>query len=281
MDLKNRIVIVTGATSGVGYALTEALLRKGAYVVMLNRDETKSQNAIEKLKNETGSTSIDFIKVDFSSMDSIKAAAEEFKKNYKRLDVLINNAALSNRNKEFTRDGIEKTFAVNHLGYFLLTNLLLDTLKKSAPSKIINIASKAHTKIDFDNLNGEKNFNPFTAYQYSKMGNIYFTYELADRLKESDITVNCTHPGVVRTLIYRETYGIVKLLIKLMWPFFKTPEKSASIIMPLIESKEFEKTTGKFFIDTKISEPKKGTYDIESQKRIWELSEKLTGVKYN
>ncbi len=281
MDLKNRIVIVTGATSGVGYALTESLLRKGAYVVMFNRDETKSKNVIEKLKNETGSTSIDFIKVDFSSMESVKEAANEFTKNYKRLDVLINNAALSNKDKEFSRDGIEKTFAVNHLGYFLLTNLLHDTLKNSAPAKIINIASKAHTKIDFDNLNGEKFFNPFTAYQYSKMGNIYFTYELAERLKDSEITVNCTHPGVVRTLIYRETYGIIKLMIKLMWLFFKTPQKSASIIMPLIESKEFEKTTGKFFIDTKISEPKKGTYDIESQKRLWELSEKLTGVKFN
>ncbi len=281
MDLKNKIVIVTGATSGVGYALTEALLKKGAYVVMLNRDETKSQNAIEKLKNEAGSTSIDFIKVDFSSMDSIKAAAEEFTKNYKRLDVLINNAALSNKNKDFTCEGIEKTFAVNHLGYFLLTNLLLDTLKKSAPSKIINVASRAHTRIDFDNLNGEKNFNPFTAYQYSKMGNIYFTFELAKRLKDSGITVNCVHPGVVRTGIYRETYGIVKLLIKMMWPFFKTPQQSASIIMPLIESNEFEETTGKFFVDAKISEPKRGTYDIESQKRLWELSEKLTGIKYN
>lgn len=281
MDLKNKIVIVTGATSGIGYALTETLLKKGAYVVMFNRDKTKSKNVIEKLKNETGSTNIDFIKVDFSEMDSIKEAAEEFIKNYKRLDVLINNAALSNKDKEFTREGIEKTFAVNHLGYFLLTNLLLDTLKKSAPAKIINIASKAHTKIDFDNLNGEKKFNPFTAYQYSKMGNIYFTFELAERLKETEITVNCSHPGVVRTGIYRETYGIVKLIIKLMWPFFKTPEKSASIIMPLIESKEFEETTGKFFVDSKISEPKKGTYDIESRKRIWELSEKLTGVKYS
>jgi len=213
-------------------------------------------------------------------MSDVRKAADDFKAKYNRLDILINNAATSSAEREITSEGMEKTFATNHISYYLLTNLLLDTIKKSAPSRIINVASQAHKTIDFENLNGEKKFNGFQAYGYSKMCNIMFTYDLEEKLSGSGVTVNCVHPGVVRTNIYRNVTGIPKYIIKrIFWWFFITPEKSASDIIYLAESKEVENVTGKYFAKRKIRSSKPQSYDAEARERLAKLSEELTGIK--
>ena len=278
MVLENKIVIITGGSSGVGRALAERVLKSGAHLVMLNRDAEKTDAMIPELKAKTKSEKIDFIQADFSSFESVRKAAESFKSKYDRLDILVNNAATTNADFLKTEDGIELTFAVNHLAPFLLTNLLLDTIKRSAPARIINIASNAHIKIDFDNLNGEKKFDPFLAYKYSKMGNILFTFELAEKLEGTGVTVNAVHPGVVNTAIYRQITGVQKLLLKIILPFAFTAEKSAGYIFPLVGAEEFAGVTGKFLYKTVPLKVKQEEGIDEDRKRLWILSERLTGI---
>lgn len=275
---ENKNIVITGASSGVGKSLAEKGLRAGAHIVMLNRDAEKTEAVISELKAKTGSENIDFIQTDFSSFESVRKAAESFKSKYDRLDILVNNAATTNADFLKTKDGIELTFAVNHFAPFLLTNLLLDIIKKSAPARIINIASNAHIKIDFDNLNGEKKFDPFLAYKYSKMANILFTFELAEKLAGTGVTVNAVHPGVVNTAIYRQMRGIQKLFLKIILPFAFTPEKSASYIFPLIESEDFAEVSGKFLYKTVPLKVKQKAGIAEDRKELWVLSARLTGL---
>ena len=260
----------------MGKALAERVLKSGAHLVMLNRDAEKTEAVISNLKAKTKSEKIDFIQTDFSSFESVKKAAETFKSKYDRLDILVNNAATTNADFLKTKDGTELTFAVNHLAPFLLTNLLLDTMKNTAPARIINIASNAHIKIDFDNLNGEKKFDPFLAYKYSKMGNILFTFELAEKLEGTGVTVNAVHPGVVNTAIYRQITGVQKLLLKIILPFAFTAEKSAEYIFPLIEPEKFAGVTGKFFYKTVSLKLKQKWGIAEDRERLWGLSERVT-----
>lgn len=279
MVLENKIVIITGGSSGVGRALAERVMKSGAHLVMLNRDAEKTEAVISNLKAKTKREKIDFIQTDFSSIESVKKAAETFKSKYDRLDILVNNAATTNADFLKTKDGIELTFAVNHLAPFLLTNLLLDTMKNTAPARIINIASNAHIKIDFDNLNGEKKFDPFLAYKYSKMANILFTFELAEKLEGTGVTVNAVHPGVVNTAIYRQITGIQKLLLKIILPFAFTAEKSAEYIFPLMGAEEFAAMSGKFLYKKVPLKVKQKAGIAEDRKRLWILSERLTGLK--
>lgn len=281
MTLQNKTIIITGASSGVGKSLAEGVLQRGGHLVMLNRDAEKTERVITELKATTGNPNIDFIQADFFSFESVRAAAEIFVSKYERLDILVNNAATTNADFLKTKDGTELTFAVNHLAPFLLTNLLLDTIKKSAPARIINIASNAHTKIDFDNLNGEKNFDPFLAYKYSKMANILFTFDLAEELRGTGVTVNAVHPGVVNTAIYRQVRGIQKFLLKIILPFAFTHEKSASYILPLIESEDFAGASGKFLYKTVPLKIKQKGDLLADRKQLRVLSERLTGYRHH
>ncbi|MBN1634806.1 MAG: SDR family oxidoreductase [Ignavibacteria bacterium] len=278
--MKNKIIIITGASSGVGRALAEGVLQRGGHLVMLTRDAEKTEAVRAELKAKTKSDKIDFIQADFDSFESVRKAAEKFKSKYDRLDILINNAATTNADFLKTENGIELTFAVNHLAPFLLTNLLLDTIKKSAPARIINVASNAHIKIDFDNLNGEKKFDPFLAYKYSKMANILFTFDLAEELRGTGITVNAVHPGVVNTAIYRQITGIQKLFLKIILPFAFTPEKSASYILPLIESEDFAGVSGKFLYKTVPLKIKQKGDLLADRRELRVLSKRLTGLGY-
>jgi NAD(P)-dependent dehydrogenase (short-subunit alcohol dehydrogenase family) len=280
MKLQNKTIIITGASSGVGRALAEKVLERGAHLVMLNRDAEKTKAVISELKAETKSEKIDFIQTDFSSFESVRAAAETLKTKYVRIDILVNNAATTNADFLKTKNGIELTFAVNHLAPFLLTNLLLETIKKSAPARIINIASNAHTKIDFDNLNGEKKFDPFLAYKYSKMANILFTFDLAEELRSTGVTVNAVHPGVVNTAIYRQVRGVQKMLLKIILPFAFTPEKSATYILPLLESEDFAEVSGKFLYKTVHLKLKQKTDILSDRRQLRILSKRLTGLEY-
>ena len=275
----SRNVLITGATSGVGKALAVKIAARKAKLILLCRDENKANAARNEIIRNTGNEDIHIILGDLSSMKSVRTAAENVLKSFPGLYLLINNAATSVQKRELSADGYELTFATNYLGPFLLTNLLLDLIKNSAPSRIINVASEAHEKIDFDNMMSEKNHNGFRAYKYSKMANIMFTYELARRLENTGVTVNAVHPGVVRTSIYRHIKGIGKIMIGMMWPFFISPGKSAERIMPVACADEFKYVSGKYFVKGKETPSKDGSYNIVDQRKLWDISEKLTGFK--
>lgn len=275
----SRNVIITGATSGVGKALALRVAQRKAKLIMFCRDKTKAESTRNELIQKSHNEDIHIIIADLSSMESVKEAAARIKRTFPELYMLVNNAGCSVIKRTITEEGIEKTFASNYLGHYVLTMLLVDFMKVSAPSRIINVASQAHTKIDFDNLSGEKKYNYFTAYKYSKAANILFTFDLAEKLKDTGISVNCVHPGVVRSNIYDNIKGINKLLIKSIWPFFITPEKSADMIMPLLLSKDFRNITGKYFVKGKAVSPKKDVDNVSDRMKLRELSEKLTQIK--
>ncbi len=275
----SRNVIITGATSGVGKALALRVAQRKAKLIMLCRNRVKAENARNELIRKSHNEDIHVVIADLSSMESVKNAAANIKKTFPELYMLVNNAGCSVIKKTITEEGVEKTFASNYLGHYILTILLVELMRGSAPSRIINVASQAHAKIDFDNLSGEKKYNFFTAYKYSKAANILFTFDLAEKLKDTGITVNCVHPGVVKSNIYDNIKGINKFLIKSIWPFFITPEKSASIIMPLLLSKDFRNITGKYFVKGKAVCPKKDVDSVADRIKLRELSEKLTQIK--
>src|SRR5919107_2493737 len=191
-----KVCLITGATSGIGRATAIGLAKMGARVVMVGRDRDRGEAALAEIKEKTTNPSVDLMLADLSSQEEIRRLAVEFNETHPRLDVLINDAGLFRSERITTADGLETTFAVNHLAYFLLTNLLLDVLKTSAPSRIVNVASEAHRKghLNFDDLMGAKKFDGYGAYQASKLANILFTYELAKKLEGSGVTANCLHP---------------------------------------------------------------------------------------
>jgi NAD(P)-dependent dehydrogenase (short-subunit alcohol dehydrogenase family) len=274
----SRNVLITGACSGVGKALAVRVAAKKAKLIMLCRNEEKAEAARKEIIKKTGNEDIHIIIADLSSMNSVRKAADNILKSFPEMYLLVNNAGTSVWKRELSVDGYEMTFAANYLGPFLLTNLLLDLLKNSAPSRILNVASEAHEKIDFSDLMSEKNYNGFKAYKHSKMANIMFTYELLRRLENTGVTVNCVHPGVVQTAIYSHIKGPAKLAIKLIWPFFITSEKSADRIMPLILPGKYKNVSGKYFVKGKETQSKEGSYSIEDGKKLWYISEKLTGL---
>lgn len=249
-------------------------------MIIFARNEVKAEKTVFEIKKKTGNQSVKYILCDFADRVSILNAAEDFKRTNSRLDVLVNNAGTTAPRLELTAGGVEKTFAVNHLGYFYLTYLMQDILAGSAPSRVINVASQAHIKIDFSNLNGDKFYNQYKAYGYSKMANILFTFELAKRFESKNITVNCVHPGVVDTAIYDNVPGLTRLLIRLMSLFFISPVKSADRIMPLILSEKYSNITGRYFINLEEKQPKKGTYSDNDITRLWEISNELLGINF-
>lgn len=270
-----KTVLITGANSGVGKALALLCAKDRFNVVMVCRDKLRGENAKKEIIEKSKSDAVSLLIADLSSMEAIYNLAQELKSNFDRLDVLVNNAGLSLPRRELSKDGYEKVFAVNHIGYFYLTNLLLDCLKLQKNSRIINISSQAHQPIDFNDLMSEKDYKQYKTYGRSKTANIMFTYELAERLKQTNITVNCLHPGVVRTNIYDNVPFPANLLISIMKPFFLSSESSAKYIFPLINSDKYVNTTGKYFVKGKEKESKHFTYNKEDWQKLWELTENL------
>ncbi|MCE1164210.1 MAG: SDR family NAD(P)-dependent oxidoreductase [Bacteroidetes bacterium] len=274
-----RTVIITGASSGVGKALAERVASKKAKLIMFCRDGKKAEAAREEIIRVSHNEDIHIVVGDLSSMKSVRTAAEEIKKKFPEIRLLVNNAGASYTRKIITEEGLEKTFAGNYIGHYMLTLLLLDLMAESEPARIINVASQAHMKIDFENLNGEKRYKMFDAYRYSKAANILFTLNLAERMKSTQVTVNAVHPGVVKTAVYRDIGGFQNLAIKMMWLFFITPEKSADMIMPMLISDSFRNISGKYFVKGKAAIPKPGTDNETDREKLRRLSEKLTGLK--
>ncbi|MEN3335145.1 MAG: retinol dehydrogenase 12 [Blastocatellia bacterium] len=276
-NMNGKVCLVTGANSGLGKVTALELARMKARVVMVCRDRAKGEAALAEIKEASANDQIELMFCDLSSQADIRRFADEFKATHPRLDVLINNAGVYLRKRTMTVNKLEATFAVNHLGYFLLTNLLLDLLKRSAPSRIVNVASGAHASghINFDDLQGEKSYSGVKAYCHSKLANILFTRELAQRLAGTQVTANCLHPGAVATGIFRSLPKPIEALIKLVT---MSPEKGAQTTIYLASSPAVEQVTGKYFVRSAEAQPSAEAQDSEIAHRLWAESARLTGL---
>jgi NAD(P)-dependent dehydrogenase (short-subunit alcohol dehydrogenase family) len=276
--MRGRVALVTGVTSGIGKVTALALAKRGASLVCVCRDKTRSDAAIAEIKAVSGNTDVQLMLADLSSQSSIRELSAELHRTRPKLHVLVNDAGVVIPERRVTVDGLENTFALNHLGYFLLTRLLLDLLRSSAPARIVNVASEAERmgKIDFDDLQMERGYSPFGAYCRSKLANIMFTYELARRLEGTNVTVNAVHPGPVRTRFGEELGGLWGVAIWLFRPFMRSPEKGAETVIHLASSPDVEGMTGLYWSDRKPMRSIPLSYDEAIQKRLWEVSERLT-----
>jgi NAD(P)-dependent dehydrogenase (short-subunit alcohol dehydrogenase family) len=276
-DSQRRVCLITGASTGIGKEIAKQIARSGITVVMVARSRGRLESAQEEIKLEAPAAKTDLLVADLSSQAEIRRVISEFCSRYHRLDILINNAGVLVPRRSLTVDGIETTFAINHLGYFLLTNLLLDTIKPSAPARVVNTSSAAHqsARLDFDDLQSEKRYTGFFVYCKSKLANVLFTYELARRLEGTGVTVNCFHPGVIATELFRDQNPLVRIGSKL---FLKSPAKGAETGVYLATSPEVNGVTGKYFVNKRPAQSNKQSYDQAAAKRLWEISTELTGL---
>jgi NAD(P)-dependent dehydrogenase (short-subunit alcohol dehydrogenase family) len=276
--MQNKICLITGATSGIGQATAMALAQKGITVIVAGRDEERCQKTVARIQRETQNFHVDYLLADLSVQDQVRQLAADFKARYERLDVLVNNAGAIFFRRQVSADGIEMTLAVNHLAYFLLTNLLLEPLKASAPARIVNVASNSHLgqHLDFDNLELKRGYNPMRAYGRSKLCNLYFTYELARRLEGTGVTVNAMHPGFVHTNMAANNGPLVRFFLPLVHRKSLTPEQGASTAVYLATSPDVEGVTGKYFVREREVESDPVSYDETAARRLWEVSEEMT-----
>ncbi|MEE9155345.1 MAG: SDR family oxidoreductase [Gemmatimonadota bacterium] len=278
--MRDKLCLVTGANSGIGRATAEELARRGATVVMLCRDRGRGEAAQTRIESRVDGARLELLIADLASQRSVRRAAEEFKSAHPRLDVLINNAGVFWGRRQVTGDGLEATFAINHLGHFLLTQLLEEELKASAPSRIVNVSSSAYkaARLNLADLQSERGYDAMRAYGNSKLANILFTYELARRLDGSGVTANCLHPGVVRTRIGRNAPPLIWLFFLVMKPLLLSPAKGAATTVYLATSPEVERVSGKYFVKQVPQPTAARTYTEETARRLWELSEKLADL---
>lgn len=276
-------ILVTGSSRGIGFYTALGLAEKGAHVIIVSHDEEHCKTAVRKITERFGENAARYYVVDLSSLGEIKEFAEKIKRDYDHLDVLINNAGAWFSTYKESDDGIEKTFALNHLNYFLLTGLLLDLINNGTPTRIINVSSDAHLgvkKIHFEDIGFKKGYRPFQTYAQSKLANIMFTYELANRLKGNGITVNALHPGAVASKLYRN-FGILEPLINFWIKLTgKTSEEGAETSIYLASSEEVSNVTGKYFSDEEQKRSSEASYNQESWDRLWKLSQEMTGFEY-
>jgi retinol dehydrogenase-14 len=278
--MQEKIILITGGTSGIGKAAALELARRGAGVVFTYRDPAKGKITLEMIRRETGNSSVDTMELDLASLESIRRFAERFRKEYSRLDVLINNAGGYYGYRKSTEEGFEYTFGVNHLGHFVLTNLLKESLV-SGKARIINVSSEAQRMghIYFDDLMIKGRYRGFRAYCQAKLANLLFTYELAERWAGSGITANAAHPGAVRTNFGNESKPFFRILMKLGRPFLKSPARGADTIVYLATSPDVEGFSGKYYAYRRPVRSIPESYDKEIRQRLWNVSEELTGVR--
>ncbi len=273
-ELFGKTCLITGATFGIGKATALGLARRGARVVIIGRDPGRTAETVRWLREQSDNDQIDFLIADLSSQAEVRRAAEEFKRAQDRLDILINNAGAIFTKREITIDGFERTWALNHLAYVLLTFELLDRLKASAPARVINVASTAHARaaLDFDDLQSARNYSGFETYCRSKLANILFTYALARRLQGAGVAVNCLHPGVVATGIARNMNPLFKLAFAAIKPWLTTPEQGAATSIFLAASPEAAGVGGQYFVKCKPARSSAASYDQALQDRLWDIS---------
>ena len=279
--LTGKTVLVTGGTGGIGQATAAGLAGLGARVGIVGRDAGRARAAAERIRTGATGGDVDVFIADVSSQREVQRLAGQVLAAYPRLDVLVNNVGGYWATRHATEDGLERTFAVNHLAPFLLTHLLLDRLRSSAPARVVTVSSGAQAmgRIDFDDLQGERSYSGQRAYNQSKLANVLFTYELARRLEGSGVTANVLHPGVVRTAFGQEdSRGWMRLMLPVVRPFMKTPERGAETSIYLASSPEVEGVSGRYFANSKPKTSSRASYDTAAARRLWEVSAALVGL---
>lgn len=279
-SMDGKVCLVTGATRGIGRVAARELARMGATVLVTARDPGRGRDTAEEIRRDTG-REVAVLPADLASQASVRALAAEVRRRTDRLHVLLNNAGAIYTTRQLSPDGHELTLALNHLGYFLLTNLLLDLLRSGAPSRVVNVASAAHRRgrIDWDDLQGEQRYGGgWKAYSQSKLANILFTRELARRLQGSGVTANCLHPGVVATGFGHNNRTLFGTLVKLAAPLFISPARGADTAVWLATAPEVAGVSGEYFARRRPVPSTRAGQDPEAARRLWEVSERLTGL---
>jgi retinol dehydrogenase 14 len=276
--MTGRIVLVTGGTGGIGRATALGLATMGAHLAITGRDRGRAESTAREIRT-AGGGQVDVFVADLSAQSEVRALADEALQRLPRIDVLVNNAGGYWNTRHITADGLERTFALNHLAPFLLTSLLLGRLKRSAAARVVTVSSnvQATGRIDFDDLQGERSYSGARAYSQSKLANVLFTYELARRLQATSVTANALHPGVVRTSFGAEDPGRVqRLFTPFMRPFMKTPAQGAATSVHVASAPDLEQVTGRYFASSKPRKSAKRSYDEAVAARLWQLSAGLT-----
>lgn len=276
--MKGKTVLITGATSGIGKATAIELANRGAIISMLIRNAEKGKATKQEIIEKTGNKNIDIQLIDLADLSSVRKAAEELKVKFKTIDILINNAGGMFKERLLSKDGYELTFAMNHLGHFLLTNLLVDNIKAAQAGRIINVSSEAQRAghIDFEDLMAEKKFKVFKSYSQAKLANIIFTKSLHEKLNDSGVSVFALHPGVVRTGFGSGFGGVFTVLLKIAHPFMRSPKKGADTTIYIATEENIENLSGNYFKDCKVKKPIAEAEDPVVAKKLWEVSENLT-----
>ena len=271
-NLKEKLILITGSTSGIGKETAIKLVKLGAHVIIHGRDELKTHNTIELIRNETNNPKIDGVYADLGSFQQIKEMAKILHERYDHLDVLINNAGVIRANRNLTEEGLEETFMVNYIAPFLLTNLLIDLLKKSKAARIVNVVSQVHSNhLDLINLQYKREYSGVKAYARSKTCLIMFTYFLAEKLKQSNITVNCLHPGIINTKLLEASMGA---------PLGAPVSVGAENLIYVAIEQKLKKISGKYFNNKRTEPSKEITYNKEIQKELWQKTEEIIGRSF-
>lgn len=280
-SMAGKCVLITGGSAGIGKATAMGLAARGARVAITGRDRARAEVAAIEIRAATGNPDVDAFGADLSSQAEVRRLAAELLDAYPRLDVLVNNVGGYWASRHVTADGLEHTFAVNHLAAFLLTELLLDRLKVSAPARIVTVSSNAQSlgRIDFEDLQGETRYSGQDAYNQSKLASVMFTYELARRLAGTGVTTNVVHPGVVNSGFGSEDPSrIFKFLVPLWRPFMNTPQHGAATSIYLASSSEVKGVTGTYFAGGRPQTSNKASYDKDAAARLWQVSARLVGL---
>lgn len=280
-SMRDKICIVTGANSGIGKVTARELAAKDALVIAVARSEERGMAAVEEIRQSTGNHNVHLMLCDLSSQHSIREFTATFKGQYDRLDVLVNNAGVFSSSRHETVDGLELTFALNHLGYFMTTLLLMDELRAADAARVINVSSDAHRggSIKFDDLQSSSKYSGFQVYSDSKLANVLFTYELARKLANSTITTNALHPGFVATNFAKNNGWLASLAMSTIGRIMgRSPDKGAETSVYLATSQEVAGSTGLYFTDCEPVQSSVASYDESTASRLWEESLELTGL---
>lgn len=273
-------VVITGATNGIGLAAAEALAARGARLAIVARDPARAEAAVARVRAASGANSeVDVLMADLSTQAEVRRLAAEIRERYPRVDVLANNAGVILSRRQISADGFELTWAVNHLAPFLLTTLLLDRLRESAPARVITTSSAAHrgNRIPFDDLNAERGYASFRRYGESKLANILFTAELARQLQGSGVTANCFHPGFVATGFNGNNGAMMRTAMGALRPFQRSPARGADTLVWLADAPEVGDVTGCYFVDRQQRTPSPAAHDAEAAARLWAVSAEQAG----
>ncbi len=285
-SMQGKVVLITGATNGIGKEAARQIAQTGATVVVAGRNAKKLTQVVAELQQQTGNPQIDGLLADLSTVAGMRSLAEQFLARYQRLDVLLNNAGALFTERKLTVDGYERTFALNHLSYFLVTQLLLDLLKSSAPARIVNVSSGVHTggQIRFDDLHGASRYAPLRAYSQSKLANLMFTFEQAKRLAESNVTVNALHPGMVQTGFGRSNQGLIGRVTGIVLGLLQRVQgigvkEGADTAVYLACSPAVEGITGAYWYKRQQEQSSPDSHDKAQWQRLWAMSAEMVGLE--